>query len=453
MRQSTNLNFDNIFVNGPQGFQEGTSFVESCPIAPGDSFVYNVQLDPNQAGNHWYRSHLSVQYVDGLRGPLIIYDPQDPQRHLYDVDDATTVVTLADWWHNSSVDSLAFFKAHDMIPVADSSLVNGAGRFNTGPKVPFAVINVVKGLRYRLRIINMSARAAFNFSIDSHDFTIIEADGENTQPLTGNITPLLAGQRISAVVHANQPVGNYWINAPFSGGNVATNPLQNLTFSRAILRYVGAPLQEPKGPMTIGPEGADANTAEEGLLRPLVTDTPPPADITLEFSVAFTAAQNGTGWRINNISYQSPVVPTLVKVLQDGASTESDFNVSEHTIVLPLNKVVEVNFPSNDDDELHPFHMHGMPFWVIKSNSATEPNEVNPIKRDTTGAGATGTVVRFRTDKPGPWFFHCHIMWHMAVGLGSVMLVDPEATRATVHPNLQWAQLCPTYDALPASKQ
>ena len=28
-----------------------------------------------------------TQYCDGLRGPLVIYDPHDPYKHLYDVDD------------------------------------------------------------------------------------------------------------------------------------------------------------------------------------------------------------------------------------------------------------------------------------------------------------------------------------------------------------------------------
>jgi iron transport multicopper oxidase len=44
-----------------------------------------------------YHSHLSSQYVDGLRGPLVVYDPDDPHKGLYDVDDASTVVFLADW--------------------------------------------------------------------------------------------------------------------------------------------------------------------------------------------------------------------------------------------------------------------------------------------------------------------------------------------------------------------
>jgi hypothetical protein len=38
-------------------------------------------------GTYWYHSHYQAQYCDGLRGPLIIYDPNDPQMDLYDVDD------------------------------------------------------------------------------------------------------------------------------------------------------------------------------------------------------------------------------------------------------------------------------------------------------------------------------------------------------------------------------
>ncbi len=33
--------------------------------------------------------NVATQYCDGLRGPLIIYDPNDPHADLYDVDDGT----------------------------------------------------------------------------------------------------------------------------------------------------------------------------------------------------------------------------------------------------------------------------------------------------------------------------------------------------------------------------
>jgi hypothetical protein len=55
-----------------------------------------------------------MEQCDGLRGPLVIYDPEDPLAYMYDVDDgereigsyessdrhvspASTVITIADW--------------------------------------------------------------------------------------------------------------------------------------------------------------------------------------------------------------------------------------------------------------------------------------------------------------------------------------------------------------------
>ncbi len=38
-------------------------------------------------GTYWYHSHYGLQYCDGLRGGLVIYDPEDPYLSSYDVDD------------------------------------------------------------------------------------------------------------------------------------------------------------------------------------------------------------------------------------------------------------------------------------------------------------------------------------------------------------------------------
>jgi iron transport multicopper oxidase len=80
---------------------DGTAFVTQCPITPEHSFLYEFNAG-DQVGTYWYHSHygvrtsicswyqqlssIQVQYCDGLRGPLIIYNPQDPYRSLYDVD-------------------------------------------------------------------------------------------------------------------------------------------------------------------------------------------------------------------------------------------------------------------------------------------------------------------------------------------------------------------------------
>lgn len=51
------------------------------------SHAVQLNLIAALQGTYWYHSHFQAQYCDGLRGPLVIYDPDDPQANLYDVDD------------------------------------------------------------------------------------------------------------------------------------------------------------------------------------------------------------------------------------------------------------------------------------------------------------------------------------------------------------------------------
>ncbi|KAF9450464.1 multicopper oxidase [Macrolepiota fuliginosa MF-IS2] len=446
MRRSTALNLDGIFFHTDNVYEEAEPFVNACPIAPESSYTYTVPLG-SQAGTFWYHSELSVQYVDGFRGPLIIYDPEDPHNSLYDVDDKSTIVELADWWQNSSLPLMAGYEATGIVPVSDTGLVNGAGRFNGGPEVPWSIINVVQGKRYRLRIINESARNVFTVSIDNHNLTIIEADGELTEPLTVQKFEMFAGQRYSAVLNADQPVDNYWFNAPFVGGSPARNPHQNTTLSRAIIRYAGAPIADPTALMTSGP--ADGALIEADL-RPLVPTPVSEPDMTLNLDFEVVAGK--AIWNINNVSFLPEKVPTLERVL-GGAFQPGDFNATENVIVLPANATIDVVFPPTEDDDAHPLHLHGMNFQVIKSMSSPVNNTVNPIRRDTIAVGGSGTTIRFSTNNPGPWFFHCHIYWHKQAGLATVMLADPVTVQTAVHPSKAWEALCPAYNALPEELQ
>lgn len=51
----------------------------------------------NQAdapGTYWYHSHQMGQYPDGLRGPLVIHDPEDPYENQVDEE---VILTCTDW--------------------------------------------------------------------------------------------------------------------------------------------------------------------------------------------------------------------------------------------------------------------------------------------------------------------------------------------------------------------
>ena len=50
---------------------DGVPGVTQCPIAPGSWFVYRWKAI--QYGSAWYHSHYSLQYADGLLGPLVTY--------------------------------------------------------------------------------------------------------------------------------------------------------------------------------------------------------------------------------------------------------------------------------------------------------------------------------------------------------------------------------------------
>lgn len=52
---------------------DGVNGVTECPIAPGDNFTYTFRA--MQYGSSWYHSHYSVQYADGLHGPLVSLFP------------------------------------------------------------------------------------------------------------------------------------------------------------------------------------------------------------------------------------------------------------------------------------------------------------------------------------------------------------------------------------------
>ncbi|KAF8327832.1 laccase [Amanita rubescens] len=433
MLTTTSIHWHGIFQDGTQ-WDDGPVGVSQCPIIPGDSFLYQFGI-PNQAGSFWYHSHHGNQYCDGLRGPLVIYDPDDPQMDLYDIDDENTVITLADWYHLASLSA-------GKLPTANSTLINGLGRYSGGPSSPLAVINVQPNKRYRMRLIAISCEPNYVFSIDSHNMTVIEADGVATNPLTVDSIQIFAGQRYSFILTTNQPVNNYWIRAdPNVGTTGFTNGLNS-----AILRYAGALIADPTTNQT-----TSVNSLVETSLSPLVNlDIPGNpvkggADINLNLDMVFNATT--TTFFINGATFATPSVPVLLQILS-GAKTAQELLPAGSVYVLPRNKSVEVSIPGGAPGSPHPFHLHGQNFNVVRSAGNSSYNYVNPVSRDVVSTGVSGDNVtfRFNTDNPGPWILHCHIDWHLNLGLAIVFAADVNTT-AQADPPAAWDNLCPVYNS------
>lgn len=99
---------------------DGVNAVSQCPIAPGDKFTYRFKTW--QYGTSWYHSHYSLQYGDGMLGPLTIHGPATAP-----FDHPVDPILMTDWNHRSAfMDFQGELEGN--IPKMDSILLNGNGK-------------------------------------------------------------------------------------------------------------------------------------------------------------------------------------------------------------------------------------------------------------------------------------------------------------------------------------
>jgi iron transport multicopper oxidase len=86
---------------------------------------------------------------------------------------------------------------------------------------------------------------------------------------------------------------------------------------------------------------------------------------------------------------------------------------------------------NNHDPGKHPFHLHGHNFQaIVRGDDDSGDYDANavingslvlpkkPMRRDVLLVRPNGHIVmRFKSDNPGLWLFHCHIEWHVDSGL------------------------------------
>ena len=179
---------------------DGVPGISFDGIPPGGT--YNYEFDVRQNGTYWYHSHSGLQEQLGVYGPLII-DPDGPDPVDYDRE---FVVLLSDWTFEDPHRVLANLKKSDdyynrnrptrqglldawagmrmsKTDIADVSamtytfLLNGRDAHSnwTGVFEP--------GERVRLRFINGSAMSFFNVRVPGLPMTVVQADGQDLQPV------------------------------------------------------------------------------------------------------------------------------------------------------------------------------------------------------------------------------------------------------------------------------
>lgn len=151
---------------------------------------------------------------------------------------------------------------------------------------------------------------------------------------------------------------------------------------------------------------------------------------------------------INRTQWTAPSVP----LLRSFAFTSTTTNVTAPGPRLfdPIRQTVLTTHPAesvtleliinNKDEAPHPFHLHGHKFHVVAvSESNVGFGSYNPVGpnsdaewfdestapyRDTVSVPRRGfAILRWRTDNPGVWAMHCHVLVHMQTGM-ALAIVD-----------------------------
>ncbi|KAL1964569.1 hypothetical protein VTN77DRAFT_6866 [Rasamsonia byssochlamydoides] len=435
--KNASIHFHGMFQNGTNEM-DGPSMVTQCPIPPGASFTYNFTV--NQNGTYWYHCHTDYCYPDGYRQALIVHDPDAYFNDMYDEE---FTVTMSDWYHELIEDIapsyLSLYNPTGAEPIPNAFLFNDT--LNSS-------LPVKPNTTYLIRLINIGAFVAQYFYIEDHTFRIVEIDGVYTEPTEADTLYIAVAQRYSILLTTkNSTDRNYAIVTVADSVLLDTIP-PNLQLNNTNWLQYNAEAPHLPANITVS-QASDLVPFDDITLVPY-DHMPllPEPDYVINVTVYMQNMLNGVNYAfLNNITYTAPKVPTLYTVMSAGdmATNAEIYGEFTHPFVLKHNDVIQVVL-NNGDTGSHPFHLHGHNFQVIDRapsygpsfysylNGDPVPYDPNnhtafpafPARRDTFVLPPQGYfVMRFVADNPGVWFFHCHIDWHLAAGLGLLMIEAP----------------------------
>ncbi|KAK5650033.1 hypothetical protein RI129_001062 [Pyrocoelia pectoralis] len=336
-------------------------------------------------------------------------------------------------------------------------------------------------------------------SVDNHTLTVISSDGSNFSPIKAESIVTYAGERFDFIINADQPVSLYWMRFKglmdcderfrsahqaavlhYKGSSNNGYPEEPLSYDKA--HKDGLQINAlNKGPG----HNSSLNIMEMQSLDAWDSSLKEIPDYQFVVSYDFYRINNPHfhksgmyGYeevndtkhqlltpQLNYISLKLPPVPLLPG--RDQLDTNkfcNRFNTQNcnetfcectHVLEVPLSSAVELIIIDKGFvyDANHPFHLHGHTFRVVAmgkvGKNVTEEevaaldkkglikrNLVNAVKKDTVTVPDGGyTIVRFLASNPGYWLLHCHIEFHMEIGMALLFKVGDHSEMLPVPEN------------------
>ncbi|QAY97258.1 copper oxidase [Methylovirgula ligni] len=361
------------------------------PLKPGEPRRYTFPA--GAGGTHWMHAH-TLQEQNLLAAPLIVRTIGDVKQ-----DEQEIVILLHDFSFTPAKELLARLTAgkgggnmsgmdvQQMMKVSpnmDMSHMDMPGMAMDLNDIDFDaylandrtladpdVVQVEKGGRVRLRLINGATATSFMISTGGLPAELIAVDGQDVAPIAGTAFPISMGQRLDLRLHL--PARGAWpILALREGARERAG---------IVLATPGAAVR--KLAVEGDRETPALNLGLERRLRARAPLTARTAD--QRFSLSLTGDMAGYRWGLSD--------STALRVKR-GQRVE---------IALKNNSMMA-----------HPMHLHGHHFQVV----AIDGKRFAGAVRDTVFVPSMADVtIAFDADNPGHWPLHCHNLYHMAAGM------------------------------------
>jgi len=501
---------------------DGVPGVTFRGIPPGETFTYHYPV--KQSGTYWYHSHSGLQEQLGHYGPLVI-DPAGRDPVAYDREH---VIVLSDWMFDNPYTVLEKLKKQEhysnyqrrtvgdffgdvaregfgatvrdrlmwgRMRMAATDIADVTGHHYTylmngqGPDDGWYGL-FTPGERVRLRFVNAGTMSYFNVRIPGLPMTVVQADGQNVEPVTVEEMQLAPAETFDVVVEplegrAYTVFAESMDRSGYARGTLAPQegmsalvpelreppvrtmvdmgmPMDGMAMEAPTPAGADMPgmpgMEMPGMPGMTMPDmpgmtmpGMDMPAAEDeaadsmaGMadVGPVVArhgpDTHGPGNAGVAEVERNRLGEPGTG--LQGVGHRV-LVYTDLQALEPYDRRPPDREIELHVTgnmerymwsfdgvtfsevrgPIPFRHGERIRLTLVNDTMMeHPLHLHGM--WMELDNGR---GDRSPRKHTISIKPAERLSVLIDADAPGRWAFHCHLLFHMAMGMFRVVEVSP----------------------------
>jgi L-ascorbate oxidase len=454
---------------------DGVPTISFDGIEPGETFTYRFPITQN--GTYWFHSHSGFQEPDGAYGSIIIeaekrepfrFDREhvvvlkDKHEHsgdrimrnlkmmpdYYNRQQRTIGDLFDDFSEKGVTDTLAErgdWGDMRMMPTDIEDVQGFTGLINgRSPSQNWTGL-FKAGERVRLRFINASAMTYFDVRIPGLEMTVVQADGNNVQPVKVDEFRIAVAETYDVIVQPKEDKA-YPIMAESAGrSGYAFATLAPREDMRAEMpeRRTESPLLTmadmgmAHGDMDHGQMSDGSNSTMSGMDHSNMAGMDH-SEMTAETTDPFYApgsgltpqAANGGKFlsyadlKAQKPRYQDREATREITLRLTGNMERYIWSINgvkyedADPIRLQYGERVRFTFV-NETMMAHPMHLHGL--WSILDNGSGKWDPVKHVVNVN-----PGTTVSFETevDEPGQWAFHCHLSYHAAAGMFRKVIVE-----------------------------